>query len=108
MSKTLFTPGPWHLEGPDYSSDYTITGNDDALAICAVVNGEMRRMGGKDDEHAANANLIAAAPDLYEALMSVMYSVVSDIELPRHGLEKNVATFEHAIAVLAKARGEKS
>ena len=66
-SKTSFTPGPWTIEGPDAFNDYNILGPDKALAIAAVVNGEMRRMGGKETEHEANAHLIEAAPDLYQA-----------------------------------------
>ena len=56
------------MQGPDDFGDYTICGPDEALAIAAVVNGEMRRMGGKTAEHQANAHLIAAAPNLYAAL----------------------------------------
>ena len=67
-AKTSFTPGPWIAEGPDQFADYNILGPHEALAIAAVVNGEMRRMGGKSAEHEANAHLIAAAPKLYAAL----------------------------------------
>jgi hypothetical protein len=68
---TKHTPGPWRLSGPDDFGDYTIQPPKEALAIAAVTNGEMWRMGGKFDEHSANANLIAAAPLMYEALANL-------------------------------------
>lgn len=66
------TPGPWIASEPDQFNDITINrGPEEPLAIAAVVNGEMRRMGGKLDEHEANARLIAAAPLMLEALMEI-------------------------------------
>lgn len=65
------TPGPWRMTLDEFG-DYTIQPQHEELAIAAVVNGEMRRMGGQSGEHEANARLIAAAPDLFAALMGIM------------------------------------
>lgn len=63
MGEVKFTPGPWSQEGPDEFGDHNILHPGDALAIGAVVS-NLR----KPAETLANAHLIAAAPDLYEAV----------------------------------------
>lgn len=60
---TGHTPGPWRLSGPDEFGDYTIQPPDEELAIACVVNGAWNALTGHDEKHAANARLIAAAPD---------------------------------------------
>lgn len=64
MSETKHTPGPWRLTGPDDFGDYTIQPPDAELAIAAVVNGAMNHLTGDGAQHAANARMIVAAPDL--------------------------------------------
>lgn len=86
------TPGPWRLSGPDHFYDYTIQGPTEELAIAAAVNGEMRRMGGELAEHEANARLIAAAPELLEALQAVVRV-------------RDKAAFDQARAAIRKATG---
>lgn len=68
MGERAHTPGPWLIELDNFG-DYTVYGQHETLAIAAVVNGEMRRMGDLSDQHEANALLIAAAPDMFEALL---------------------------------------
>lgn len=59
-----WTPGPWELEALD--EDAWVTGPDrGAPVICDLVP---RRIGVLTDEDMANGDLIAAAPDLLEAL----------------------------------------
>lgn len=67
MGERTHTPGPWLLELDNFG-DYTVLQQHETLAIAAVVNGEMRRMGGLSDQHEANANLIAAAPDMFAGI----------------------------------------
>jgi hypothetical protein len=67
MGEREHTPGPWRVTLDEFG-DYTIQPEHAVLAVAAVVNGEMRRMGGHAGEHQANARLIAAAPDMFEAL----------------------------------------
>ncbi|MDT4853095.1 hypothetical protein FQZ97_873490 [compost metagenome] len=57
------TPGPWRYQGPDDFMDFNILHNGDSLAVAAVVS-NMRNL----EEIAANARLVAAAPDLLAAL----------------------------------------
>jgi hypothetical protein len=68
MSK--HTPGPWRMTLDDFG-DYTIQPPNEELAIAAVVNGEMRRIGGRSTEHEANARLIAAAPEVRAAAKAI-------------------------------------
>lgn len=57
------TPGPWT---PKFDESYNVIGGDGAtIAQCKFISFLVRRSA---DEVAANARLIAAAPDLLEAL----------------------------------------
>ena len=103
--KEKFTSGPWKESEPDYFNDITISPDLGGIAIAAVTNGEFMRMGGKEEEHRANAHLIVAAPELYEALNEVMTWIDNwdpnfsdDDEWPE--------TRDKVIKALSKARGE--
>lgn len=61
-----YTLGPWVASGPDEFGDYNIQGSDGSLAIAAVVS-NLRQPA----EVQANARLIAAAPDMLEALEKI-------------------------------------
>lgn len=81
MSETKFTPGPWVTERrttKDGSSHHTIGVTRDA--ICGVFgthsSGRYMCVTGCIDEH--DAALIAAAPDLYEALQAMLSATASD------------------------------
>jgi len=65
--KTTHTPGPWSLEVDAVISDAT------EAHICTVLGGEGTRFIDDEDnqECLANARLIAAAPDLLDALKEV-------------------------------------
>ncbi|CAA2139527.1 hypothetical protein [Hyphomicrobium sp. ghe19] len=88
MTDTAFTPGPWKWDAGDVGQDYAVpycdVYADDRDAVIASVSNP-------DD-----APLIAAAPDLYEALKA----------LDDRG--HTMATWELAKRALAKARGEVS
>mgnify|MGYP007032345381 CR=1 FL=1 len=88
MSKPKFTPGPWHVE-------------DNGLCVCdsnrVVLFLSDRPYGGETDR--VDTNLIAAAPDMYDALKSVciicqLRDHETDCKNCRYG------------KVLRKARGE--
>ena len=69
MTKHTFTPGPWHIYGLPVQA--RILGpNGEAVAAC--------RAKYRDDASAAtrnaNARLIAAAPELYEALHDMVHA----------------------------------
>ena len=62
-----FTPGPWRAEFPDEISVRDADGG--RIAILANLKGRLGMKGRRDtSEVEANARLIAAAPDLLEAL----------------------------------------
>lgn len=109
MSKPKFTPGPWKWQDDDCSRLMLISTNPEpnehsptgislptvllpGLAICGYCDA---------DAHVeisdADANLIAAAPDLYYALDKLFEVVTGDIPV---GLSQVV------YEALAKARGE--
>ena len=77
MIETKFTPGPWYSDGI-----FVCDANDNDVCACEQENWE------------ADAYLIAAAPDLYEAL-----------EYTAQLLEALGGTTHTAQAALAKARG---
>ena len=71
-----FTKGPWKANFEDYINPYIEILNNDNVAIAQIPDGEIIRgdttiLGIENIE--ANINLIAAAPDMYEALEEVCY-----------------------------------
>ena len=104
MSEPKFTPGQWAYEMSDnYARIYlhnhldkkNIYGKDSLCGYC----GE------------ANAALIAAAPELYAALVDCAIDLENEIRnregyaVPRH-FERDLMVVERAVAVLKKAKGE--
>jgi hypothetical protein len=88
MTKTNWTAGPWIrlFNDSDYWDMDIMTSDEDSLV--AGVFGE------GFDEINANAHLIAAAPELYEALDELLFKMCCP------------SAQEKALKVLAKARGE--
>jgi len=68
MSEAKFTPGPWYsFDNKSLNGTYWI-GPSSFFSIAEVRNGAEDEEYGGDKAELANAHLIAAAPDLYEAL----------------------------------------
>lgn len=95
--KTKFTPGPWKMAA---NSVQTAINTEDNEKHIAMVNYNQRYM--TENEHYANATLIAAAPELY----NVLQEAVDEEEAYNSGKRVYALWFEKAKAVLAKARGE--
>lgn len=97
MSNTIFTKGPWLCfeEEPGISDTVITTQERELNSQVCIVTIDVDFDGRIGDEQQANASLITAAPDLYEAL-----EVILSIEV-LGGAAKSLA--EDA---LAKARGE--
>lgn len=89
MSETKFTPGPW--DKFDLIIGRMIDNRHRYTSIASIYESEP----GYDGEDKANANLIAAAPDLYEAL-----------ELVYNQMDYWDVGHDEAREALAKARGE--
>lgn len=60
------TPGPWKIEPELFKYYFQITSEKSKVASCHA--GSNKQTDEKSDELCANARLIAAAPDLLEAL----------------------------------------
>lgn len=82
MTTTQHTPGPWHIgsgngEGSIFAKNGRMrleTGGTTLYAICHNVSTW------NIDEDNANARLIAAAPQMLEALQALMQQAVKDAE----------------------------
>lgn len=106
MSAAQFTPGPWKIVSYGDGDNLVICEQDDTWRICF-----MATPGGSPGAMAkieANARLIAAAPELYEALALFVAEYVELVESGDAGFwdaEKESKVII-ARAALAKARGE--
>lgn len=106
MAEAKHTPGPWEACDVGDYSDYdgrcrVILGDD--LRIVVVL--------GDHDESAANARLIAAAPDLLEALGELL---PQNLGAPPDALQDHmtvpvdmtIGEIRRALAAIAKAKGD--
>lgn len=92
MSKTKFTPGPW--EAFNRHTCQFIYAKGYERAICQV-DSYSKGFGPDRDERDANARMIAAAPELYDALIAA------------DGLLRDLGhSLPQVKAAIAKARGE--
>jgi hypothetical protein len=107
------TPGPWLVEnsGPQDQGEWHYWTVQGPAGIIVQISAAHQRGPIDMDRNAANARLIAAAPELYATLDRL----VSDIEeyervnniAPSPGHQDCWASVTLAKAALAKARGEK-
>ena len=112
--RTKHTPGPWHCE-QDLDQDYTaigepiaIVGGEECVETVRFVVGRFCDYGPHGEQQtAANARLIAAAPEL----LAACEAVVSDCREVLEGRESMSMDLIHAIvngkarAAIAKATG---
>lgn len=104
MSDTKHTPGPWETCDPEDYGDYD--GN------CRVILGDDLRVAvvlGVDGENEANAHLIAAAPDLLEALheCAEYFDRFADAEFTQDGPNPNreMTLLQSVTRAIDKAEG---
>lgn len=104
MTETKFTPGPWSIFGPLSDKDepaYRVSAERTLLlTVSPCPDGFVR------GENKANAHLIAAAPELYQALEKAVESYGKPGG-PWNYPDEPGAWLAMAQAALAKARGEK-
>ena len=119
MSAPQFTPGPWFYGDEDeaivgveyvqvHAGQYGEPSFRSVASVEAAFNPETGRWHPLDDETRANANLIAAAPKMYEALDALLDEIDTTLswdDEPTASWDDRVAK---ARAALAKARGEQS
>lgn len=105
-TETKFTPGPWKISGKEFHRSVVYTyNNNDGLGDRDGGVATMMTPCNHDKQQLANAALIAAAPDLYEALK---------LALAAWGLEKSEPGFSLSAiekqmrAALLKAHGGSS
>jgi hypothetical protein len=101
---TQHTPGPWKAH---FEEAYFVTGPDlGRVAMMMNIKGA-HGMGGRrsGDESAANARLIAAAPDLLEALQDLFEADMEHV-LMGDGKDDQIEAIAKARAAIAKATGE--
>lgn len=105
MSKTQHTPGPWEYDteladaGNKSTPIYTEAPGADAdlfEAVCIIPHDDITAAGYTQIK--ANARLIAAAPDLLDALKEILDNAI----VPYRG-----PMFDKARAAIAKATGER-
>jgi hypothetical protein len=100
MSETKFTPKPWTLA--DVERGKMVLGGAGRSYVASVT---IEQIGGgaiaaaMEPQRLANADLIAAAPDLYAALTELLFDAFEDA---------HPDSVKAARAALAKARGETS
>ena len=94
------TPGPWMIDGAT-DVPHAVVDND-GMGICEVDGNPKHHKHDATPEQFANAALIAAAPDMYEALQTVR------LVFPEHPSTLHNPTrvmVESVLAALAKAEG---
>lgn len=117
---TTFTPGPWRIVDREVMEDGSvypchILGGSDDFQVCALESPQIAKLGveqphrfpGLNGVLGPNARLIAAAPDLLEALDTVVFWYgkrgPDDNLLPIDRQEDDIAK---AMRAIAKAKGE--
>jgi hypothetical protein len=100
MTDTKFTPGPW-VTFDSNNAGTGISTEAGASFATAWSSGGVPLL---EFPHAANARLIAAAPDLYEALMRCL----NFIENNESEFGETLDSGDCARSAIAKARGEAS
>lgn len=100
------TPGPWMVAGPSFGDPlprYTtcvVTEEDDdgeVVDICEFPVSDY------DEQNEANARLIAAAPDMLEALEAIVKSLADQDD---EGMIEHAQQMIDARAAIAKAKGK--
>ena len=97
-----WTPGPWVADGFFVSSNSGGAVGHDIVSACGTIERP-------DSETEANAQLIAAAPELFKELERLVDAFESEIRSSYEGtssLEVRLSETGAARAALAKARGE--
>jgi hypothetical protein len=106
MSETKFTKGEWRFYVSPQPNGCPIVGNSDGLMIAQLAHS----VNHKDQEEVAiaNAHLITAAKQMYEALDALLgyFRSGNEIAVDRAVIQTKSAEVQNAIAAIKAARGE--
>ncbi|MEN6384599.1 MAG: hypothetical protein ABFD79_05320 [Phycisphaerales bacterium] len=110
MTNTKHTPAPWNVGSTcmpkSVDSNYLIhSANSISIAEVYKPNDKFRCREYNADVSRANARLIAAAPELLQALEEILIAFSDSIRLGGENAEKYLAVQGAALAI-AKAKGE--
>lgn len=109
MSKQQHTPGPWHVVLSDNATPHILHEHGCDSSDCGDLSSRVCVMPAEivaDYNSLANASLIAAAPELLEALEAVLSAEPADGAYLLGETESERAAYANARAAIAKARGE--
>ena len=103
-----YTPGPWEVHGDCTKQTFYVHG---ANAICDIRRGAGSKHGDSrfsrsPAEDEANARLIAAAPDLLEALEDLLLECGLACQMGGWNGTTTIRSMERSRAAIAKARGQ--
>lgn len=101
MTTTKFTPGPWIIDTETRPAEVCTVYHTSHENGYVYVRGELGYWEADGEENMANAHLIAAAPELYEALADLArdYKEPLDADTTKYFVEQ-------AEKALAKAEGK--
>ena len=104
--KTQHTPGPWAVGCPDGKTHYIMVGGHTEIANLPHCRAESSYAIEDGFERRANADLIAAAPDLLAALEDSEFLLRKAAQVSGPIQDSFRRSAEDARAAIAKARGE--
>ena len=96
------TPGPWAVKSTDEDINTKTIIDSHEFWIAKVLN--FNRASDDIRESQANANLIAAAPAMHEALQALL-ALIGDEDLPDNGELSGASICDFARSALAQAEG---
>lgn len=106
MSEAKFTKGPWHCHRNTSFWEFGCEERGQLGDVCATAFTLEGRALDAEESMEANAHLIAAAPELYEALRMAAKDLNTAAHLLPYIGPTLLETVKQAHAALAKARGE--
>lgn len=103
-----YTPGPWVIT--PLNTTFKVVSHDGVKVVSTSWHDHVRKPYPLKAEARANVYLIAAAPDLYEALTKALddalYSFATERNIDGKEYLRRSAIIDQACAALAKARGD--
>lgn len=110
MSESKWTPAPWRVVRPNHNPKEVYVRDDGGLIAQGPFpthwEGQDERFAKEVDQYEANAHLIAAAPDLAEALEKLINSLENTTWSSWQATDKFMPHLDAARSALSRAKGE--